>query len=138
MTKCVWTGVQFPSSPLSRAVSLDIPIFFPLAGTKQLKKTCDAKVTCLFLIKFNFPVKQLADFSCQIVRDEQDRFVRLQQTRKNFSRGGLINGARTFVNQQQLAVVKIAAGKNYFLPLAARDVAVFNSNPRIQAVRPKA
>ncbi len=39
---------------------------------------------------------------------------------------------------KKLAVVKIAAGQNDFLPLTARDIAVLYGNPCIKSGRPQA
>ena len=83
-------------------------------------------------------VKKLAAIRGQIMGDKHDRFIRLEQAGNNLPRGGLVNGTGSFIDQKQLAVVKIAAGQNDFLPLTARDIAVFYGNPCIKPSRPQA
>ena len=96
------------------------------------------RVCARFLIKLNFAVKKLAAIRGQIMGDKHDRFIRLEQAGNNLPRGGLVNGTGSFIDQKQLAVVKIAAGQNDFLPLTARDIAVFYGNPCIKPSRPQA
>ena len=85
------------------------------------------------LIKLNFAVKKLAAIRGQIMGDKHDRFIRLEQADNNLPRGGLVNGTGSFIDQKQLAVVKIAAGQNDFFAADRQRYCCLLRQPLYQA-----